>query len=684
MMEKTERIKELINILNRASKAYYSEDSEIISNFEYDALYDELLSLEAETGIILSNSPTQSVGYEAAESLTKERHEFPMLSLDKTKDPQALAQFLGDKKGLLSWKMDGLTIVLTYENGILLKAVTRGNGEIGEVVTANAKTFVNLPLKIPFKGRLILRGEAVIKYSDFERINSEIADAGSRYKNPRNLCSGAVRQLDSAVTAKRCVNFMAFSLESAVGAEPDELSINTPGEDKTSKEEAGRFSLSETTPFTTLDFKNSNEEKFIWLRGQGFDVVPYKAVTRQTALKAVKEYEEEIKTFDYPSDGLVMLLDDISYGKSLGLTAKFPRNSIAFKWKDETAQTKLLEVEWSPSRTGLINPVAVFEPVELEGTTVSRASLHNVSILKSLKLGIGDTVIVYKANMIIPQIAENLTGSGNLKIPDICPACGGITVLKNENDVQTLTCPNPLCPAKKIKLFSDFVSRNAMNIDGISEETLEKFIGHGFIYDFSDIYHLDKYKDEIINMPGFGEKSYNNIIESVNISRKTTPERLLNALGILGIGSANAKVICRYFKGDFHEIMEADEEELTQIDGIGSVLAKAITDYFSCEENITVVNKILAEITFGQENAEIEQKLKGLTFVITGSLNRYVNRDALKAELEAKGAKVAGSVSKKTSYLINNDALSNSSKNRKARELGIPVITEEQYIEMFA
>ena len=683
MMDKAKRIKELINILNGASKVYYSGDSEIISNFEYDALYDELLSLEAETGIILSNSPTQNVGYEAADGLIKERHEFPMLSLDKTKDPQALAQFLGDKKGLLSWKMDGLTVVLTYENGILLKAVTRGNGEIGEVVTANAKTFVNLPLKIPFKGKLILRGEAVIKYSDFERINSEIADAQSRYKNPRNLCSGAVRQLDSAVTAKRCVNFIAFSLESAVGTEPEGADINAPGKNEAGKEGAEGLSA-HSAALLTPDFKNSNEEKFIWLKGQGFDVVPYKTVTGQTTLKAVEEYEEEIKTFDYPSDGLVMLLDDIAYGKSLGLTAKFPRNSIAFKWKDEIAPTKLLEVEWSPSRTGLINPVAVFEPVELEGTTVSRASLHNVSILKGLKLGTGDTVTVYKANMIIPQIAENLTGSDNLEIPDTCPACGGKTLLKCENDVQTLVCPNPLCPAKKIKSFSDFVSRNAMNIDGISEETLEKFIGHGFIYDFSDIYHLDEHKDKIINMQGFGEKSYNNIIESVNISRNTTPERLLNALGISGIGSANAKVICRYFKGDFNKIMKADEAELTRIEGIGNVLAKAITDYFGNEANLAVVNKILAEITFVQEGYETGNRLEGLTFVITGSLNRYANRDELKAEIESKGAKVAGSVSKKTSYLINNDALSDSSKNKKAKELGVPVITEEQYIEMFA
>ena len=661
MMNKTERIKELVDILNRASKAYYAGDAEIMPNLEYDALYDELLSLEEETGVVLASSPTQNVGFEAAESLAKERHESPMLSLDKTKDPQALAQFLGTQKGLLSWKLDGLTVVLTYENGTLSKAVTRGNGLIGEVVTANARAFVNLPLKIPFKGKLVLRGEAVIKYSDFERINNEIADAQSRYKNPRNLCSGAVRQLDPAVTAKRSVNFCAFSLESAVGKEnsddPDEL---------------------------TPDFKNSNEEKFIWLRKQGFDVVAYKAVTAGSCAEAVAGYAEEIKNFDYPSDGLVMLMDDIAYGKSLGLTAKFPRNSIAFKWKDEIAKTHLLEVEWSPSRTGLINPVAVFEPAELEGTTVSRASLHNVSILKSLKLGIGDEIAVYKANMIIPQIAENLTKSDSLEIPDICPACGGRAILKDENGVQTLICPNAECPAKKIKAFSDYVSRNAMNIDGISEETLEKFIGRGFISDFSDIYHLEEHKDEIINMPGFGEKSYNNIIESVNISRNTTPERLLNALGIPGIGSANAKLICRYFGEDFSKVICADKESLVEIDGIGDVLAGEVAGYFAGPDNLKTVNKILAEIKFEQASPEKEQTLKGLTFVITGSLNTYENRDALKREIESKGGKVSGSVSKKTAYLINNDSMSNSSKNIKARELGIPVITEERYIEMFA
>ena len=660
-MEKTERIKELTALLNSASRAYYSEDREIMSDREYDALYDELLKLEEETGIVLSNSPTQHVGYEAAESLKKERHASPMLSLDKTKDPDVLADFLGDQTGLLSWKMDGLTIVLTYENGTLAKAVTRGNGLIGEVVTANARTFVNLPLKIPFKGKLILRGEAVIKYSDFERINEELPETEARYKNPRNLCSGAVRQLDSSITAKRRVNFIAFSLESAEGEE-----------DALDPEHA------------SPDFKNSNEEKFRWLSCEGFEVVPYKKVTGKTTREAVFEYEKEIEDFEFPSDGLVMLMDDIAYGKSLGLTAKFPRNSMAFKWQDETAQTTLLDVEWSPSRTGLINPIAVFESVELEGTTVSRASLHNVSILKSLKLGIGDKITVYKANMIIPQIAENLTCSDNLEIPKECPACGEKTVISSENGVMTLICPNKACPAKKIKSFADFASRNAMNMEGISEETLEKFIGKGFISDFSDLYHLEDHKEEIINMSGFGEKSYNNIIEAVNRSRHTSASRLLRALGIPGVGSATAGLICRHFNGDLDRIMNASKEELTQIDGVGPVLASSVEEYFKDPQNKETVNKLLKEVYFDADTQKKEQSLAGLTFVITGSLDNYPNRDALKAEIESRGGKVSGSVSKKTSYLINNDSLSSSSKNKKAKELGIPVITEKEFLEKFS
>ncbi|MBR5931464.1 MAG: NAD-dependent DNA ligase LigA [Lachnospiraceae bacterium] len=655
MNEKQERIRELIAQLNEAAEAYYKEDREIMPNYEYDRLYDELSVLEQETGLIFANSPTQNVGFESADELVKEAHATPMLSLDKTKDPDALASFLGDRKGILSWKLDGLTIVLTYENGSLFKAVTRGNGEIGEVVTANALQFENVPRSISYKGNLVIRGEAVIRYKDFEKINEEITDLSAKYKNPRNLCSGSVRQLDPGITAKRHVRLYVFSLESADGN-------------------------MEEVPF---DIQNSNEQCFLWLKSLGFDVVPYKVVTGRTVSDAVQEYAQEIIDFEIPSDGLVLLMDDIPYGRSLGRTAKYPRNAIAFKWKDEIAQTTLLEVEWSPSRTGLINPIAVFEPVELEGTTVSRASLHNLSIIEGLKLGIGDTVTVYKANMIIPQIAENLTQKNDLEFAKTCPACGADTVIHDENGVKTLLCPNPDCPAKKIKTFADFVSRNAMNIEGISEETLEKFIGHGFISEFADIYKLDQHKDQITSMMGFGEKSYENIIKSVDASRKTTCARVLNALGIIGIGQANAKLISKYFKNDFESIRNASFDELITIDQIGEVLAQSITGFFSNEKNKKIVDDLLAEIEFEEEAVTGEEKLSGMTFVITGTLNHYENRDALKAEIERAGGKVSGSVSSKTSFLINNDILSNSSKNKTAKSLGIPIITEEEYMEKF-
>ena len=654
-MSKKARIRELTELLNKASEAYYSGDEEIMSNYEYDALYDELESLEQETGFVLSNSPTQNVGYESAEELVKEAHEFPALSLDKTKDVEALADFLGDQQGLLSWKLDGLTIVLTYENGTLSKAVTRGNGEIGEVVTANARTFINLPMNISYKGKLILRGEAVITYSGFEEINRKIPEADARYKNPRNLCSGSVRQLDPAVTARRNVRCIIFSLV-YLGSLPRQT---------------------EEIP----DFHNSNDEKYRWLAGLGFDVVPYKRVDRTTMADTVSYYAKEIETYDIPSDGLVLLMDDIEYGNSLGRTAKFPRNAIAFKWKDEIAQTTLLDVEWSPSRTGLINPVAVFEPVELEGTTVSRASLHNVSIIESLKLGIGDTITVYKANMIIPQIAQNLTGSFSLVIPSVCPACQGPTVIRNESGVKTLNCPNPACPAKKIKLFVDFVSRDAMNIEGISEETLVKFIGRGFISEFADIYRLSRYKEEITGMSGFGEKSYDNIIQSVEKARMVAPYRLVNALGIPGVGPQNAKMLCRHFGDDLERLRHAGREELTAIEGIGEILAGNIAEYFSDEEHSRILDDLLQEITLEKTAATASaQKLAGMTFVITGSLEHYENRDALKAEIESMGGKVAGSVSAKTTYLINNDIHSSSSKNKKAKELNIPIITEKEYM----
>lgn len=647
-----DRMRELVDILNEASKAYYAEDHEIMSNFEYDKLYDELVALEQETGITLSDSPTVHVGYEVVSELPKERHPAPMLSLDKTKDVGALADWLNGKEGLLSWKMDGLTVVLTYDNGELVKAVTRGNGEIGEVITANAKTFKNIPLRISYKGRLSVRGEAVISYSDFEKINSRIPDTDAKYKNPRNLCSGSVRQLNSEITAKRNVRFFAFSM-----VEPEDKEL-------------------------VDSFENSFKKRFEYLESLGFQVVEYKEVTSETIADAVKSFAEKIPQNDFPSDGLVLDLEDVAYGKSLGMTAKFPRDAIAFKWQDEEAETTLIEIEWSPSRTGLINPVAIFEPVDLEGTEVRRASLHNISYVKDMKLGLGDRIKVYKANMIIPQISENLTKSGSLEIPDACPACGAATVIKNENGTETLNCPNPECPAKNIKLFSLFVSRNAMNIDGISEATLERFIAEGFLHRLSDIYKLSDYKDRIVVLDGFGEKSYNNMLSSIEKSRKCTMEGFLYGLGISGIGVANAKLIVRYFKSDFDRIMNATVAELCEIEGVGDVMARDFTEYMSKADKREEIERLLSEIEFVIEENTAEQDLEGKTFVITGSLNSFPNRDALKKVIEDRGGKVAGSVSSKTSYLINNDINSNSSKNKNAKKLGVPIITEEDFLNL--
>ena len=650
--DKTKRIRELIGTLRAAGRAYYQESREIMSNFEYDKLYDELVSLEKETGIVFANSPTQNVGYEVVSALPKERHEKPMLSLNKTKSVEELADWLGDQKGLLSWKLDGLTIVLTYQNGTLVKAVTRGNGEIGEVITANAKAFVNVPLNISYQGELILRGEAIIRYSDFEKINEQIEDVDAKYKNPRNLCSGSVRQLNSEITAQRQVHFYAFSLVKADG----------------------------------IDFKNSRKEQFEWLKTQGFEVVEYHEVTKETLPETVKMYSEAIAENDTPSDGLVLLYDDIAYGQSLGRTAKFPRDSIAFKWADEIQETKLLYIEWSASRTGLINPVAVFEPVELEGTTVSRASVHNISIMEALELGAGDRITVYKANMIIPQIADNLTRSGVRDIPEACPVCGGQTEVRQLNDVKSLYCTNPDCQAKKIKSFTLFTSRDALNIAGLSEATLEKFIGVGMIHEYADIFHLDRHRDAIVTMEGFGEKSYENLIAAAEKASHTTLPRMVYGLGVAGIGLANAKMICRHFKNDFEAMRHATVEELVEIDGIGEVLAQAWTAFFSDGKNNAIVDHLLAELTFEAEDEEssegADEAFAGMNFVITGSLEHFKNRKELQELIERRGGKVTGSVTSKTNYLINNDVASSSSKNKKARELGVPILSEEEFLKL--
>lgn len=660
--EKIERIKYLVERLNQASKAYYAEDREIMSNLEYDALYDELQALEKETGITLSNSPTVTVGYEAVDELPKERHETPMLSLGKTKSREELRDWLQGNPAILSWKLDGLTIVLTYRDGKLAKAVTRGNGEIGEVITNNARTFVNLPLNIRFQGELVLRGEAVISYSDFEKINAAIEDADARYKNPRNLCSGSVRQLNNEITAKRSVRFYAFALVSA-----EEIETNAAAE-----------------PRDSAAFGNSVERQFAFLAGQGFEVVEHYRVTEENILDTVALFEEKIASYDIPSDGLVLLYDDIAYGQSLGRTAKFPRNAIAFKWADELRETTLKEIEWSASRTGLINPVAIFEPVELEGTTVSRASVHNISILRGLRLGIGDRITVYKANMIIPQIAENLTGSDTVEIPEVCPVCGGKTQIRRTNEVQSLYCVNERCPAKSVKAFTLFVSRDAMNIEGLSEATLEKLIGMGLLREFADLYHLEEHKDVIVEMEGLGEKSCQKLLDSIRASRKTTLPRVIYGLGIANIGAANAKMLCRYFDYGLERMQNADVETLSAIEGVGEVIASAFTEYMSDADNRGKLERLMRELEVEVPVAEEgSQTLAGMSFVVTGSLNHFSSRNDLKELIEQKGGKVTGSVTGKTVCLINNDVTSASAKNKKAKELGIPILSEEDFLAQY-
>ena len=647
--EEQARMLELHKLLNEASKAYYANDEEIISNFEYDKLYDELVALEEKTGVVLSGSPTTNVGYEAVDSLPKEKHASPMLSLAKTKSRDELADWLGAYEGLLSWKLDGLTIVLTYENGELSKAVTRGNGEVGEIITPNAKMFMNLPLKIAYKDTLILRGEAVIGYKDFEAINAAITDPAEQYKNPRNLCSGSVRQLNNEITKKRNVRFYAFTLVSAPG----------------------------------VDFENSRAKQMEFLKGLGFETVYNKRVSKDTIHDAIAWFEKEIETYDIPSDGLVLTYDDIAYSESLGRTAKFPRSAIAFKWQDEVAKTKLKYIEWSPSRTGLINPVAVFDSVELEGTTVSRASVHNISVMRALKLGVGDTIMVYKANMIIPQIAENLTGSDNIEIPKVCPICGGETEIREQNEAQTLYCSNPECPVKRVKALSLFVSREALNVDGLSEMTIEKFTERGFVKEYADFFRLTRYRDEIVNMEGFGEKSFENLITAIDAARKTTLGKLLYGLGIAGIGVANAKLIAKHFDEEISKCRAADVQEVSEIEGVGPIIAESFVAYFKNPLRTEELDHLLPELEIAAKQESTNTSLAGKTFVVTGSLNHFKDRAALKEMIESMGGKVSGSVSAKTECLINNDVTSSSSKNKTAKDLGIPILSEDDFLEKY-
>ncbi len=667
-----------------ALKAYEEENREIISNREYDELYDRLIILEEETGTILANSPTQRAGYEVVSDLPKFRHDAPMLSLDKTKDAGALADWLGDMEGMLSWKMDGLTVVLTYRNGELFRAVTRGNGEVGEVVTNNAKTFVNLPKKIADRRELVLRGEAVILYSDFEEINRKIPEESAKYKNPRNLCSGAVRQLNSKITAERNVNFFAFSL-----IHIRELAANGAGE--VESEIAEPEIQEQIYASEEMDGYATREEQMTYLSALGFEVVESKKVTGSSIAETVKTFSAKIADNDFPSDGLVLTFNDIAYGRSLGRTSKFPRHSIAFKWADEIMETTLLEIEWSASRTGLINPVAIFEPVELEGTTVSRASLHNISIIEGLQLGLNDRITVYKANMIIPQLADNLTRSNQLVIPKCCPVCEQDTVIVQENDVKVLKCKNPECPAKKIKSFAHFAARDAMNIDGLSEATIEKLIDLHYLHTLTDLFHLEQFMKEIEEeskrktdkkeeFKGFGVKSFQNLIDAVETARTTTVAKLIYSLGVANIGLSNAKLISKHYNNKLDEIMNCKAEDLLTIDGIGGVIADSLVAFFAEEKNRKLVEELSAEMTFLEESTTSNSTLEGKVFVITGSVEHFANRDELKDFIEKHGGKTTGSVTSKTHYLINNDTASGSSKNKKAKELGIPILSEEDFL----
>lgn len=642
--DKKRRIEELIETLNEASAAYYDEASEIMSNYEYDALYDELESLEKETGYTPLNSPTKNVGYTVQSELPKERHRSRMLSLDKTKSREELAAWLGDHEGLLSWKLDGLTVVLTYEGGELVKAVTRGNGDIGEVITPNARVFVNVPKHIPYKGHVVIRGEAVITYEEFDRINEAIDDADAKYKNPRNLCSGSVRQLNSKITAERNVRFYAFTLSEADG----------------------------------VDYEGLRSNQMKWMAEQGFDVVEFVKVDNKNIFEAIDNYAERVHSFEIPSDGLVLTLEDLEYAATLGTTAKFPRDSLAFKWADQQAETILREIEWSPSRTGLLNPIAIFDPVELEGTTVKRASVHNLNIMETLKLGIGDTITVYKANMIIPQIGDNLTKSGNIELPSHCPVCDGATEIKLMTGTKVLTCTNPNCLAKQVKRFSLFVSRDALNIEGLSEQTLLKFIGLGYVKSFADIFRLENHRDEIVELDGFGKKSYDKLSSSIEKSRHTVPTRILVALGIPGVGVTTAAQIARAYENKWAKISSLTYDELISVSGIGEVMARDYESFFADEHNKSVVLDLVGELDIDESYEQVGTALSGETFVITGSLEHYKSRNELKKEIETQGGKVAGSVSKNTSYLVTNNPESGSSKNKAAAELGVKIITEDE------
>lgn len=656
--DKASRMKQLVAKLNEARRVYEQGTDEIMSNLEYDRLYDELLKLEQELGTYLPNSPTHNVGYEVVSALQKEKHETPMLSLDKTKSTDAIKSFIGNKKCIASWKMDGLTVVLTYNNGKLDKAVTRGNGEIGEIVTHNARTFKNLPKEIEFKGKLVLRGEAIITYTDFNKINSSLGSGVENYKNPRNLCSGSVRQLDSSIANNRSIRWFAFELVSADGKSP-----------------------------------NSVEQSFEWLKRQGFQTVEYMVINQSNFLSVMSYFSSKVSKIDIPSDGLVFTYDDVAYGKSLGRTSKFPRHSMAFKWQDDEAESRLINIEWQVGKTGIITPVAIFEPVDIEGSTVSKASLHNLSILMET-LGRpykGEKIRVFKANMIIPQIScgeklqPNQINAIRISIPDQCPCCGGETEVQIDpkSGVQTLWCSNIDCPAKGSRLFKHFVSRDAMNIDGISDATLNRFIEEGLISTFADIYRLSDHMEKIVNMDGFGYKSYENMINSINKSRKVKPANLINALSIPNVGLATAKLICRNFGNDIEKVVAASYSEIDSINGVGDVIASNFVNYFNNKENVDNFIDLYRQLVIEQEKISTNTSMNGVVICVTGDVYIFPNRRAIKDLVENLGGKLTGSVSRSTSYLVTNDTTSGSRKNKAAQEYGIQILTEKQFIDKF-
>lgn len=665
----SERMLYLVDLLNKASSAYYNEDTEIMSNFEYDAYYDELCQLEEKEGIVLENSPTQKAGFEVVSNLQTAKHEFPALSLDKTKSRVSLIPWLNGKEGVLSWKMDGLTVVATYNNGKLISAVTRGNGYVGEIVTHNAKHFKGLPRTISFKKKLIVRGEAVMSYKDFETINNEIPNIESKYKNARNLASATVRLLDANKSAQRPISLFVFDLVFREG---------NNGENALPK---------------------LKSEQFKWLETLGFNVVEYKVVSGETIVKEIENFENKLLQNPFPSDGLVLIFNDDEYGKSLGMTGKFPRNGIAFKWKDETVSTKITDIEWSASRTGLLNPVAIFEPVEIEGTTVSRASVHNVSIAESLQLGIGSTVEVLKANKIIPQIAKTTKSTGKTFVPDICPICGHKTQIRENDGIKTLYCTNPECSAKHVGKYVHFCARDCMNILGMSEATVSKFIECGIIKEYADFFRFDKHP-EIKTMEGFGEKSFQKMISSSEEAlNKADFVHIIHSFGIPNVGLGQAKLLKKAveqwsyemypeFEMTYFDCLARMSEtfDFETIDGFGQIIAKSLLNWI--DKNMVKDTEVMNFITLvpalwiPKKEEKKASAIAGKTFVITGSVNHYKNRDALKEFIESLGGKTSGSVSAKTDFLINNDVTSTSGKNKKAKELGVKIISEDEFIAL--